>query len=118
MEDGEISDVQISASSQRDDNHAACQGRLNFVAHSSKIGSWSPYTCNALQWMQIDLGDHHTRVTDVATQGGCYPPKVDAIHQWVTKYKLQYSDDGIMFRDYKERRQYAYKVRENSFPEW
>ena len=112
MEDGAISDIQINASSQRDDNHAASQGRLNYVVRSNEGGPWSPDIDNVNQWLQIDLGDHHTRVTDVATQGG------HAIHQWVTKYKLQYSDDGMMFTDYKERGQYAYKVRENSFTEW
>ena len=95
MEDGAISDVQISASSQRDDNHAARQGRLNFVAHSRKIGSWSPDKNDISQWLQIDLGDHYTRVTDVATQGGY------ANDNWVIKYKLQYSNDGMMFRDYR-----------------
>ena len=104
MEDGAISDVQISASSQRDAGHAASKGRLN----SGKVGSWSPYTDNALQWLQIDLGDHYTRATDVATQGG------NATDNWVTKYKLQYSDDGIAFTDYTEREQCTSKVRENS----
>ena len=108
MEDGAISDVQISVSSQRDANHAASKGRLN----SRKVGSWSPDTDNVNQWLQIDLGDHDTRVTDVATQGG------NAIDSWVTRYKLQYSDDGMMFTDYTERGQWTNKVREKSFTEW
>ena len=108
MEDGAISDIQINASSQRDDNHAASQGRLNSVVRSNEGGSWSPDIDNVNQWLQIDLGDHYTRVTDIATQGG------NAIDKWVTKYKLQYSDDGMAFTDYTEQEQGASKVRENS----
>ena len=71
MEDGAISDAQISASSQWDANHAAKQGRLH---------------CN-----------QHAKVTRVATQG-----RNAAYSQWVTKYKLQYSDDGVNFQYYQE----------------
>ena len=102
MENGAISDVQISASSQLNANHAANKGRLN----SGKVGSWSPGTDSDNQWLQIDLGNPHTRVTAVATQGG------NATNNWVTRYKLQYSDNGIIFKDYKEGRQHTSKVRE------
>ena len=47
--------------------------------------------------MQIDLGNQHTKVTRVATQG-----RNAAYSQWVTKYKLQYSDDGVNFQYYQE----------------
>jgi len=36
-------------------------------------------------------------VTRVATQG-----RNAAYSQWVTKYKLQYSDDGVNFQYYQE----------------
>ena len=106
MADDAISDVQISASSQKDASHAASQGRLK------KAGSWSPDENDVSPWLEIDLGDHCTRVTDVATQGGY------ADGNWVTRYKLQYSDDGLMFRDYREQGLCAYKVRKNCFAEW
>ena len=96
METGAISDAQISASSEWDANHAAKQGRLDFQAVSGKAGSWSAKANNVNQWLQIDLGNQHSKVTRVATQGR------NAHSQRVTKYKLQYSDDGVNFQYYRE----------------
>ena len=96
MERYVISDGQISASSQWDVNHAAIQGRLNFKAGSGKQGGWSSRYNNVNQWLQIDLGDPNTDVTGLATQGR------NAYSQWVTKYKMQYSVDGINFQYYVE----------------
>ena len=102
--------MQISASSQRDADHAAIGAILNFDADSNTIGSWSPNKDDKNPWLQIDLGGRYTRVTDVATKGGN--------QKWVTKYKLQYSDDGLTFRYYRELGEWENKVRENSFNEW
>ena len=96
MESYVISDGQISASSQWDNNHAAIQGRLNFKAGSGKRGGWSSKHNDVNQWLQIDLGDPNTDVTGLATQGR------NAHSQWVTKYKMQYSVDGINFQYYVE----------------
>ena len=85
-----ISDNQISASSQLDGNHSAIQARLH-----SKAGAWSPLNNDLSQWLQVDLGSD-TRVTRVATQGS------NAYNESVTKYKLQYSDDGVTFQFYKD----------------
>ena len=109
--DGAISVVQTSASSQKDANHAAIEAILNFDADPNTVG-WSPDTNDDNQWLQLDLGDYYTVVTDVATKGG------NAIKNWVTKYKLQYSDDGVTFRYYREHGQWTNKVRDNSFTEW
>ena len=100
MESGAISDKQITASSQLDVNHTAIQGRLNF-----KTGSWSAVKNDSSQWLQVDLDSQRIRVTRVATQG-----RNDAT-QWVTKYKLQYSNDGMNFQYYRERGQSADKVK-------
>lgn len=96
MESYVISDGQISASSQWDNNHAAIQGRLNFKAGSGKRGGWSSLHNDVNQWLQIDLGDPNTDVTGLATQGR------NALSQWVTKYKMQYSVDGTNFQYYVE----------------
>jgi len=45
------------------------------------------------------------KVTRVATQG-----RYSVYNQWVTKYKLQYSDDGVNFQYYKEQGQTTDKV--------
>ncbi|KAL9967905.1 hypothetical protein ACROYT_G026213 [Oculina patagonica] len=95
MESGLITDAQITASSQWDANHAAIQGRLNFKAGGGKEGGWSAQTNDVNQWIQVDLTSY-TNVTWIATQGR------NAINQWVTKYKLQYSEDGVNFYYYME----------------
>ena len=104
MESGAISDRQITASSQLDANHAATEGRLNFKATANKAGSWSAGSNDSSQWLQVDLGSQHTKVTRVATQG-----RHDAA-EWVTKYKLQYSD-GVNFQYYTEPGRLENKVR-------
>ena len=105
VESGAISDAQISASSQWDANHAAIQGRLHFQKSSRKEGSWSARTNDVNQWLQIDLGNQVTKVTRLATQGR------NLYRQWVTRFKLQYSDDGVNFHYYRDQPQCAPKVK-------
>ena len=96
MESGVISDGQITASTVWDVNHAAVQGRLHYLATPRKAGSWSAMFNNLDQWFQIDLGNQLTKITGLATQGR------NNFGQWVTKYKVQYSDDGANFRYYSD----------------
>ena len=95
MENEGITDVQINSSSQLDDTHSASEARLNYKADGSERGSWSALTNDFNQWLQVDLGTFN-RVTRVATQGR------NGRDQWVTRYRLQYSDDGVTFLFYKE----------------
>ena len=96
MENGEITDRKISASSQYDKNHASHQGRLHFTRSGHKMGGWSAGRNQADEWFQIDLESPFTRVTAVATQGRSHKD------QWVKQYKLQYSATGVNFHYYKE----------------
>ena len=98
MDSGTIADAQITASSQLDQNHAAVQARLHF-----KQGSWSARSNDVNQWLQVDLGSY-TTVTKVATQGR------NGNSQWVTQYRLQYSDDGVTFQFFKEPQSSSAKV--------
>ena len=104
MGNSSITDGQLSSSSQLDDAHAAMQGRLNSNATAGLGGSWSAGNNNSSQWLQIDLLDQSNNVTRVATQG-----RHDA-SQWVTKYRLQYSEDGKIFHFYRETGDTAGKV--------
>ena len=97
MESGEISDGQITASSQWDSNHAASQGRLQFTVTGSKQGAWCSRSNDVNQWLQVYVGGQHN-VTGVATQGR----NGGLFDQWVTKYQLQYSNDGVNFQYYRE----------------
>ena len=96
MQDGIISDGQITASSEYMGGYVAIQARLHFariIAH--KAGSWSAERNDLHQWLQVDVGSHYFRVIRVATQG-----RHDDSH-WVTKYKLEYGNDGEKFHYYR-----------------
>ena len=98
MENGEITDAQISASSQWDHKHAAVQGRLNFRQQGlNQAWAWCAGSNDPNQWLQVDLGSF-TTVAGVATQGR--PSQI--WRQWVKSFKLEYSNDGVTFQFYKE----------------
>lgn len=103
MGSGAISDNQISASSQQDDNSAPQRGRLNMKISGVKKGGWRPLQTDLNPWLQVNLGSY-IRVTRVATQGR------DGSDMWVTKYKLLYSMDEASFNFYKEVHQKSAKV--------
>ena len=105
MESGTISDGQISASSEFSAVHAVTQGRLHVQETVHVAGGWAVATNDANQWLQVDLGRQLAKVTRVATQGrnGPHP-------QWVTKYKLQNSNDGVNFQNYTEQERNIEKV--------
>lgn len=95
MVKGTIADRQIS--------------RLHFKTTVSKARVWVAAATDAEQWLRVDLGTEYTiaRVTRVRTQGrrGVYS-------QWVTKYKLQYSnDEGETFQYYRDQGETTDKVK-------
>ena len=99
MENDAVLDGQITASSKWDENHASFP--------RNKQRSWSAATSDAYQWLQIDLVSQYNEVTGVATQG-----RNASKYQFITKYRLQYSSDGVIFLYYRERGQNATKVEE------
>ena len=105
MQSGEISDGQISASSERDSNHSASQSRLH-VVNPDREGSWAAENDDTDQWLQVDLVILHTIVTRVATQGSNGPKR-----EWVTKYILQYGNDTKLFYNYTVPEQNTMKVK-------
>ena len=103
MASGGIVDSQLSASSQLDGDHSAAQARLHFRADGSRGGGWSALKNDDNQWLEVDVGSY-TRVTSVAIQGG------NSKNEWVTKYSLQYSDDGMSFHMYVQEGEKSKKV--------
>ena len=97
MESGEITNAQISASTEYN-NLPAIKGRLN------EAQSWSAQTNDVNQVLIIDFGYENTKVTGVATQGR------GNSNQWVTKYKLEITSHNITYF-YKEPGQNVAKVR-------
>ena len=105
MENGEITDDQISASSRAQDITPAKVARLNRINGTDKLqGAWVAGTKDLNQWLQIDLRVPHTGVTGVATQGR------NGNGHWVTKYRLEYSNDEVNFQYYREQGQSTNKV--------
>ena len=98
MESGAIADSQLTASSELDSYHGIRRARLHTKETDSYArGSWVSATNDMNQWYKVDLGKI-TRVTHVATQGRNF---YSTPSQMVTKYKLQFSDDGASFLFYK-----------------
>ncbi|XP_013202139.1 contactin-associated protein-like 5 [Microtus ochrogaster] len=58
-------------------------------------GGWSPADSNAQQWLQMDLGNR-VEITAVATQGRY------GSSDWVTSYRLMFSDTGHNWQQYKQ----------------
>jgi len=105
MENGAISDWQISASSQYDSLHAPRLGRLHLKASGGYTGGWAARHNDVNQWLMIDMRHQNTIVTAVATQGR------NANNQWVKKYKIQYRVwSGGSYQYYTEQGQSVTKV--------
>lgn len=101
MESGAISDAQISASTQYDSEHGPKNARLR---NTQGKGSWVAGLNDVNQWLQVDLAGLKI-VTGIATQG-----RHSEHEMWVTKYKLQYSNDAASFQVYKQQGQNVDKV--------
>ena len=107
MENGNIQDDQITASSQWNSaTHGTTRARLNLLP-SSGAGGWVALQHTVDEWLQVDLRSQYTSVTGLATQGR------NDHDQWVTKYYVQYSYDGVKFEYYKENGQSLRKVTES-----
>lgn len=105
MQNRRITAAQLSASSQWDGYHSPDRARLHNQRSGSYRESWSvgDGQNNIYQWIQIDLRIK-TRVTYVATQG-----RVE-FSQWITSYKLYFSDDGSSFQGFVQQGKNAVKV--------
>ncbi|KAL2088314.1 hypothetical protein ACEWY4_015213 [Coilia grayii] len=90
-----ISDEKMTASS------ALSKGLLGLTWHPhyarldtwGRINAWSPATNDRSQWLQVDLGSPK-RVTGIITQGA----KDFGVIQFVSAFKVAYSDDGSSWR--------------------
>ena len=89
MDSGSIPDNSITASSEKNVNTSAKNGRLNSGS------SWCAGTSDSTPYLQIDVQTLHI-ICAVSTQGN------SQADQWVQTYKLQLSTDGLTWTDYKE----------------
>ena len=81
LEDGRITDSQITASSQYSSNFDPTKARLN------SLGAWCVQTIDLNQWLQVEF-ESSTWMTGVIIQGR------SNFDQWVKEYKVQHSTDG------------------------
>lgn len=92
MEDGRITNDQISASSTYPQSgHEPWRARLHFAQNA-----WVSGPAAVGVYLQVDLGKVML-VSKVALQGRPYD------HHWVSRFYLAYSRDGVNFLDYKYR---------------
>ena len=103
MESKIITDAQISVSSSSPQTHFWPfhvwfwePSDSSDVRLKDSLG-WRANTDDQNQWIKVDLG-RYTKVTRVATQGGRYYGGFG----WVTKFKILYSLDGVLWQMYKE----------------
>ena len=95
MENGEIKDSQVTASSVKRENteYQPFSARLH-----NQLGNWRPGSDSVGEWLQIDFSDR-VAVTKVATQGR--NPSGD-YRNWVTSYKLSFSRDAASWKFFEE----------------
>ena len=96
MQNRRIPNHAITSSSMWDANHGPYLGRLHFTARGRFQGAWSTRYNNHFQWFQVDFR-RPTKISNVATQGR------QNANQWVTQYRLSYSQDGLNWALYKLR---------------
>lgn len=91
MQNKNIPDKKITASSNYSKNYNASNARLKFTG---SYGAWCSKVNQVGQWIQVEL-DSVAKITAVATQSHYDSPTR------VKSYSLQYSLDGIHFTDFK-----------------
>ena len=95
MQNNQIPDSAITASTSYNSYMGPENGRLHFQSKSGEYGAWAVSTNNHFQWFQVDFGSF-TKVTALSTQG-----RQDG-NWWVKTFTLSFSYDGVFFEDYKE----------------
>lgn len=94
MQNGNIPDNRITASSKWNHAYRAANGRLNFRAGGGRTGSWSSRHNNRNQWLQVDFR-RLSIIDGISTQGR------QEANQFVRSYTISFSDDGKTFSNYK-----------------
>ncbi len=82
----------LIVSSEWDANYSPSHARLDYVSRVG-AGSWSAGFLDQNQFIILNFGLRPVKVTSIVTQG-----RAD-FDQWVTSYKVQYSQDGIYYSD-------------------
>ena len=111
MQSRNISDGQISASSERKVYLGPTNARLNFSGTDVRLGAWMPGRNDHNQWLQVDFGNE-TKVTGIDTQGR----RCGNCSHWVKKYNVTYGQDNATFHQYKENGRVKVSRQNSGFP--
>ncbi|XP_019622854.1 PREDICTED: uncharacterized protein LOC109468914 [Branchiostoma belcheri] len=97
VESKAIEDTHMKATSVlgQDSFNGPHRARLHMKRDASGAGGWTAGEFDDDQYLQIDLGEDMV-FTGVVTQGKA------GTNEWVTKYRLLYSDDGELWQYYKD----------------
>ncbi|XP_053900286.1 coagulation factor V-like [Malaclemys terrapin pileata] len=95
MENGEIKNAQIRASSCKKSWYNSWEPSLARLNQQGRINAWQAKSNNNQQWLQIDLLKAK-KITAIATQG-C---KSMSTEQFVKTYAILYSDEGTEWKPY------------------
>ena len=97
MENFQIANSQLSASSQIRAQGGPSFGRLNYFTSDVSGGSWISLVNDENQWLQVDFL-RTVKVTGLATQGRKHYP------QWVKEFTVSYKQgkDDVEFHFYKK----------------
>ena len=101
MQDGTISDGQISASSERRLYFGPENARLNFSGTRMRVSAWVARKRDRNPWLQVDFGNV-TIVTGIDTQGRASSSSCGECHDWVKNYTVSYSQDNATFYQYRQ----------------
>ena len=93
MQNGNIRDRQVTASTNYNSNTLSIRGRLHCFLPGTKKGGWCSNTKTAGQYLQVDLRSGKL-ITKIATQGR------HTYSQWVTEYILSYMNDETTWSNY------------------
>ena len=101
MQNFQIADSQISASSEYRVQMSPGQGRLGFFSSNDLGGGWAPLVADDNQWLQVDFL-HAVKVTGLATQGRAnYNNAI--VKEYTVSFKQANDGDDVEFQFYKER---------------
>lgn len=97
MENFQIANSQLSASSELRAQAGPSVGRLNHFTSDTRSGSWVSKVNDENQWFQVDFL-RTVKVTGLATQGRKHWP------QWVKEFTVSYKQgkDDVEFQFYKK----------------
>ena len=93
MQNGQIPNHAITASSQYDASASPSNARLMSTNGAGHYGGWVAKYNDIGQFLQVDFG-RPLKVTKIATQGRYQKS------EWVTRYTVSYSQDNGVYKYY------------------